>query len=95
MMAPSDHAPDRYGLLPSLRRKFRLGGGCDSCDGCGGKHGLGGHFAGKGGHGGGYGGGYGDPNAQQQPMMMQGTLVFPHHPYVRSPRDFFMYEPGR
>lgn len=22
----------------------------------------------------------------------QGTLVFPHHPFVRSPRDYFMYE---
>ena len=25
---------------------------------------------------------------------MPGTLVFPSHPYVRSPRDYFMYEPG-
>lgn len=25
---------------------------------------------------------------------MPGTLVFPHHPYFRSPRDFFMWEPG-
>lgn len=25
---------------------------------------------------------------------MPGTLVFPYNPYVRSPRDFFMYEPG-
>ena len=24
---------------------------------------------------------------------MPGTLVFPNHPYARSPRDFFMYEP--
>lgn len=23
---------------------------------------------------------------------LHGTLVFPHHPFVRSPRDFFMYE---
>jgi len=22
----------------------------------------------------------------------QGTLVFPHHPFVRSPRDYFMYD---
>ena len=22
-----------------------------------------------------------------------GTLVFPNHPFARSPRDFFMYEP--
>ncbi len=25
---------------------------------------------------------------------MPGTLVFPSHTYVRSPRDYFMYEPG-
>ena len=25
---------------------------------------------------------------------MPGTLVFPYNPYVRAPRDFFMYEPG-
>ena len=24
--------------------------------------------------------------------MMQGTLVFPHHTFARSPRDFFMLE---
>jgi hypothetical protein len=30
----------------------------------------------------------GTPGAQ-----MPGTLVFPNHPYMRSPRDFFMYEP--
>lgn len=25
----------------------------------------------------------------------QGTLAFPHHPYVRSPRDFFMLDLNR
>src|SRR5262245_14572162 len=25
----------------------------------------------------------------------QGTLAFPHHPFVRGPRDYFMYEPGK
>ena len=25
---------------------------------------------------------------------MPGTLVFPFNPYTRSPRDYFMYEPG-
>jgi hypothetical protein len=24
--------------------------------------------------------------------VMQGTLVFPHHPFVRSPRDYFMLD---
>ncbi len=32
------------------------------------------------------------PGAYGQP---QGTLVFPHQPYIRSPRDFFMYEKNR
>lgn len=27
--------------------------------------------------------------------QMPGTLVFPHNPNIRSPRDFFMYEPGQ
>ncbi len=67
------------------------GGGCGPF-GLLGKHGHHGH-AGHGGYGYGHGGhgGYGDPYG----MMMQGTLVFPHHTYVRSPRDYFMYEPGR
>ncbi len=26
--------------------------------------------------------------------QMPGTLVFPFNPYTRSPRDYFMYEPG-
>jgi hypothetical protein len=70
-------------------------GGCGQGGGCGpfgllGKHGHGGYGPGYGAPG--YGaGGYGDPYG----MMMQGTLVFPHHTYVRSPRDYFMYEPGR
>ena len=83
--------PDRYGLLPGLRKAFRVGDTCPSC-GC-----KGGHCSwchkGKIGHGGGGGGGYGY-GAPADPPVMQGTLVFPHHPYVRSPRDYFMYEPG-
>jgi hypothetical protein len=86
-------APDRYGLLPGLRRAFRVGGeGCSTCNtGKGGLFGKGDggcRNCGNGGHG-----GYGD--YPQYPPMMQGTLVFPYHTYVRSPRDFFMYEPGR
>jgi hypothetical protein len=23
--------------------------------------------------------------------VQQGTLAFPHHPFVRSPRDYFMW----
>jgi hypothetical protein len=26
---------------------------------------------------------------------LPGTLVFPQHQYIRSPRDFFMYKPAR
>ena len=26
---------------------------------------------------------------------MPGTLVFPQNPYIRSPRDFFMYDAGK
>jgi hypothetical protein len=34
-----------------------------------------------------------DPaNAQPLPVATQGTLVFPQNPFVRSPRDFFMYD---
>jgi hypothetical protein len=28
------------------------------------------------------------------PYGLHGTLAFPHHPFVRSPRDFFMLEPN-
>ena len=94
---PAHKAPDRYGVLPGLRKVFRLGHK-DECSDCGGKHGRG-----KGGCPGGncgpFGrGGYADPGAgqgQQYPQMMQGTLVFPHHPFVRGPRDYFMSEPNR
>lgn len=84
MGAPGATGPGgQYGLSPSLRRAFRLDGG----SGCGGPG------CGKGGCGsGGYG--YGGPPAPYLPTM-QGTLVFPNHPFVRSPRDFFMYEPGK
>lgn len=100
-----DHPPDRYGLMPSLKKVFHIGDGCGTCGrkrpllglfGHGGCKTCGdpgkGHFPGHGGHG--YGGGYGY-GGPANPTMMQGTLVFPHHTFVRSPRDYFMYEPGR
>jgi hypothetical protein len=43
-------------------------------------------------NGGGYGGGYGPYGGMQFNPMMQGTLVFPNHPFVRSPRDYFMVD---
>jgi hypothetical protein len=101
--AQAGRAPDRYGLMPGLRKAFRVGGaGCDSCgtgkgglfskggcSTCGGKLGFG-----HGGHAG-HGGGYGYDQYPQYPPMMQGTLAFPNNQYTRSPRDWFMYEPGR
>lgn len=109
MGASNGRAPDRYGMMPGLRRVFRIGGeGCDTCvnpkHGLLSKMGLGGSggcstcgngrggYGGHPGHGGNGGYGYDYP---QYPPMMQGTLVFPNHQFVRSPRDFFMYEPGR
>lgn len=93
------HAPDPYGVHPALRRSLRLNDSCNTC----GHRGLFGHKDGGGlfghggfGHGGlGHGGGGGYGYGPQYPPVMQGTLVFPNHPFVRSPRDFFMYEPNR
>ena len=77
----------RYGVLPWLRRNLSLKsiGGCNGC--------------GVGHHGGGAvqlpppGAGVpGYPQPGQPGMGMPGTLVFPQHPFVRSPRDFFMWE---
>ena len=90
--APSERPPDRYGMLPGLRKLFSLDKGCSTCGECNGKHRGGCPSGGCGpfGHG-----SYGGPAMMGPPPANQGTLVFPHHPYVRSPRDFFMYEPGR
>jgi hypothetical protein len=84
--APPAGPPDRYGMLPGLRKLFSLDKGCSTCKDCGGSHRGGSCGAGGPGGPGGYG---------MAPPVNQGTLVFPHHPYVRAPRDFFMYEPGR
>jgi hypothetical protein len=35
------------------------------------------------------------PRTAPPPPAQQGTLVFPHHPFVRSPRDYFMWQPGQ
>jgi len=97
MGAPAERPPDRYGMLPGLRNLFSLNKGCSTCGEGHGHHRGGcpnggcGPF-GRGSYGGPGAGGHGAPNPY---AAQQGTLVFPHHPYVRSPRDFFMYEPGR
>ncbi len=90
MTAPATRPPERYGLLPGLRKLFSLDKGCSEC---GGKHGGGG--CPNGGCGPFGRGTYTGGGAGMYPPANQGTLVFPHHPYVRAPRDFFMYEPGR
>lgn len=78
-----DGSCEKYGWHPLLKIRNWFGKK-DKCGGCG-KHGprLGGHSGY--GSGAGFGGLPGD--------HMPGTLVFPNHPYARSPRDFFMYEP--
>jgi hypothetical protein len=93
---PPVNGADRYGALPAVKRLFRsndAGGsssraGCNSCGGA--KQGkvftwfkdcLNGHPLGT------------LPPPPEQ--IQQGTLVFPNHPYIRSPRDYFMYEPGK
>ena len=96
VMAPPERAPDRYGMLPGLRKLFSLNKGCSTCGEGHGSHRGGCPNGGCGpfGHGS-YGGAPGYGHGVNPYAAQQGTLVFPHHPYVRSPRDFFMYEPGR
>jgi len=73
-------------------------GGCSTCGSSGGKL-FGGHGHGHGltlfgkplGLFGLFGGGGGvDPRAEGRAGATGGQLVFPQHPFVRSPRDFFM-----
>jgi hypothetical protein len=76
-------APDPYGLNPRLKRLFRLGGTAKS------------QYYPKMGYtqsGPAY-----DPTGYPPGAYgpAQGTLAFPHHPFVRSPRDFFMIDVNR
>ncbi|MCS6865356.1 MAG: hypothetical protein RMJ56_00875 [Gemmataceae bacterium] len=80
-------APDRYGLNPRLKKFFRIGSLKEPASvpppyywPMMGYNQKGPAYNPQGYPPGAYG-------------PMQGTLVFPHHPFVRSPRDFFMYEP--
>jgi len=83
---PSVGAEGRYGLLPFLRRGIFWRNNAGGCAGCG----DGPRVAGA------YGAAFpgagipGVPQPGQQGMGMPGTLVFPNHPFSRSPRDFFM-----
>ena len=98
---PPGRGPEMYGWSPVFRKFFTKGGGnCGSCDTCG--NGYGGNpknplqnpanWA-----AGGYGVGGPAYNPHGFPpgaggAPMQGTLVFPNQPFVRSPRDFFMLD---
>lgn len=73
-------APDPYGLNPRLKRLFRLGGASKSQ-----------YYPQM---------GYAQSGPAYNPTgyppgaygPAQGTLAFPHQPFVRSPRDFFMLD---
>jgi hypothetical protein len=88
---PPGRGPDMYGLHPCIKRFFHIppGGRC-AANGCA-PGGFGGHGA-KGSpyYGAGYG--MGGPGYYPGGGVMQGTLVFPHHTFTRSPRDFFMLD---
>jgi hypothetical protein len=87
-----------YGWHPCLKKLFHRGG-CSSCGGCGQDYQKNPLANPANWSAGGYGVGgpaynpYGfPPGASGNGPMMQGTLVFPNHPFVRSPRDYFMYD---
>jgi hypothetical protein len=100
-MTPAEYRiqQDRYGLLPMLRKVvwWKPTAPAPGTPTAGvPHHPTTGHVPGMAGpmmgHPGMYGPGMGYPGMAGQP---QGTLVFPHHPFARSPRDYFMWEPGR
>jgi hypothetical protein len=72
----------RLGLHPLLAKLMFWKKDCNSCKKCGG---LFGPRCG--------GGGYANAAFNPYPNGVPGTLVFPQHPFVRSPRDFWMWEP--
>jgi hypothetical protein len=84
---PPGRGPDMYGLHPCIKRFFHIPSGG------GGKHGgCGPGGCGPGGYGFASGYGMGGPAYNPYGPMMQGTLVFPHQPFTRSPRDYFMLD---
>ncbi len=83
MSAPAERPPDRYGLLPGLRKMFTLNKGCSTCGECNGSHRGGCPNGGHGSYTGGPGyGGHGAPNPY---AANQGTLVFPAPPVRPQP----------
>jgi hypothetical protein len=102
---PPGRGPDQYGWNPLFKKFFRglPGHGCNSCGGCydpGSPHYKNPLMNPANWSAGGYGQGGPAYNPQGFPPgaygpngpMMQGTLVFPHQPFIRSPRDFFMVD---
>ncbi len=92
---PPGRGPDVYGWSPCLKKLFHRGGSCGTAapqtcnplqnpaNWAAGGYGVGGPaYNPQGFPPGAYG-----PNAP-----MQGTLAFPNHPFVRSPRDYFMVD---
>ena len=77
---PVNRPPDKYGFLPAFKNIFRKKSACDDCNGA--SHG---HKGGAGLYSGPAAGG------NMGPAPQQGTLVYPNHPFVRGPRDFFMW----
>jgi hypothetical protein len=84
--APNTRQPDRYGFHPSFRKllfwKKDKGEGCSDCGGAGIGYGKGGGEM--------YNAGPGGPPMMGPANPQMGTLVFPQHTFVRSPRDWYM-----
>ena len=83
-------APDKYGLHPRIKRMFRLGTHSEPA-----KVPPSYYYPQMGYN---QGGPAYNPNgypANPYAGPAQGTLAFPNHPFVRSPRDYFMYEPNK
>ena len=76
-MSPEMEAQKRaYGWNPGLRSLFTSSKSCDSCNGKKNKTGF-----------------FNKSKVMTSPETAQsGTLVFPNHQFVRSPRDFFMQD---
>lgn len=88
------HHDSRFGWNPLLRKLafWKRDNGCGTC---GDRGGLLARLRGLSPFGGGCGAGGCGGNApafNPYPNGVPGTLVFPQHPYVRSPRDFFMLD---
>jgi hypothetical protein len=82
-------APDKYGLHPRIKRMFRIGTRKEPATV------PPSYYYPQMGYG--QGGPAYNPNGYPPGGVgpAQGTLVFPNHPFVRSPRDFFMMDLNR